>query len=51
MKATLLKTNIGKGYKLVIDGKWIYVSQEKFTAFLENKSKSVTFTDKIYNKI
>ena len=45
MKATLCKTKAGNGYKLVLDGVWIYASKEQVEKFMEGNSKSCQFAE------
>ena len=45
MKATLCKTKAGKGYKLVIDGVWMYTSKEQFDKFMDGEYKSCQFAE------
>ncbi len=45
MKATLCKTKAGRGFKLVLNGVWIYASKEQLHKFLEGESSSCQFKE------
>lgn len=39
----LMKTKAGKGFKLVVDGKWVYTSRVEFFKMLSNKANACIF--------
>jgi hypothetical protein len=41
--ATFTKTKAGKGFKLVVNGKWYYVSNTKLLDVMNNKALSCVF--------
>ncbi len=43
-KVTFCKTKAGKGYKLCIDGTWLYTSAEALNKVLYDLAKSCQFT-------
>ena len=43
MEATLLKTNAGKGYKVVVNGEWMYTSTDELNRVITGKSKACSF--------
>ncbi len=43
MKATLLKTNAGKGYKIVINDIWLYISLAELEAVVSGTAKACQF--------
>ena len=41
---TLCETKAGKGFKIVVNGKWLYVAKRKLFDLIDGRSKACTFT-------
>lgn len=45
MTVTFCKTKAGNGFKIAIDGKWLYASTENLLKVLADKAKSCQFSE------
>ena len=43
MEATMLKTNVGNGYKIVVDGVWFYTTNDEFNKLVKKQAKACKF--------
>ena len=43
MDAVFCKTNAGQGFKIVINGKWLYASKANLLKVVRNEAKSCHF--------
>jgi len=43
--AALCKTKAGKGFKIVVDGKWLYTSIDELTKMLGDKTNACHFRE------
>lgn len=43
MDATFCKTKAGRGFKIAIDGKWLYASKANLLKVVRNEAKSCRF--------
>ena len=43
--AKVMKTNTGNGYKLVLNGKWLYCSKTKVEEMITGETKTCTFRE------
>ena len=44
MNATFCKTKAGNGYKIVVDGTWLYASRENLLKVIFNEAESCQFS-------
>ena len=47
---TLCKTKRGFGFKIIVDGKWLYTSKAEMFKMLSDKANAVTFREITYNQ-
>ena len=45
MIVTFCKTKAGKGFKVVVDGKWLYVSMNELFKVIQDKSVACVFRE------
>ena len=45
MDATFQETKAGKGYKIVVDGQWLYASKASLLAVVDGRKRSCLFRE------